>query len=156
MRKENRHGLRHKATEMEPQSPCLATASKRGNSPYRRLGGLSIAAVFLIVPILTLHKTPVAARAPENRSGNGASAPWEKTGGPPGLTANVIFKANNIVYAGTETQGIYKSTDNGLSWIPANAGIERASISDIIVSGTQLVSCRERQLPHLLKYIQVH
>ena len=35
---------------------------------------------------------------------------------------------------------MYKSIDNGLSWVPANAGIERASISDIIASGPNLLA----------------
>jgi photosystem II stability/assembly factor-like uncharacterized protein len=67
-------------------------------------------------------------------------APWEKTAGPPGLTVTVIYKANNIVYAGTDTQGIYKSTNDGLNWIVANNGIERASIHDIIASGGNLLA----------------
>lgn len=66
-------------------------------------------------------------------------APWEKTAGPPGLTVTVIYKANNVVYAGTDTQGIYKSTDDGLNWVAANNGIERASIRDIIASGGNLL-----------------
>ena len=83
---------------------------------------LAIAAAILLAPILALHKTPAAVGAPKHKSGTGATAPWEKTGGPPGITTNVIFEANNIVYAGTETQGVYKSTNNGLSWIAANVG----------------------------------
>jgi photosystem II stability/assembly factor-like uncharacterized protein len=67
-------------------------------------------------------------------------APWEKTAGPPGLTVNVIYKTNNIVYAGTDTQGVYKSIDNGLSWIAANKGIERTSIKDMIASGPNLLA----------------
>jgi photosystem II stability/assembly factor-like uncharacterized protein len=67
-------------------------------------------------------------------------APWEKTAGPPGLTVKVIYKANNIVYAGTDAQGIYKSTDGGLNWSAANNGIERASIRDIIASGGNLLA----------------
>jgi len=67
-------------------------------------------------------------------------APWEKTAGPPGLTVKVIYKANNIVYAGTDTQGIYESTDDGLNWSAANNGIERASIRDIIASGGNLLA----------------
>ena len=108
---------------------------------------IALAAVVVTVLILALHKTPAAARAFENRSGNGASAPWEKTGGPPGLTTNVIFKANNIVYTGTETQGVYKSIDNGSHWVPANTGIERASISDIIVSGPNLLAAAKSRCP---------
>ena len=61
-------------------------------------------------------------------------APWEKTAGPPGLTVHVIYKTNNIVYAGTETQGVYKSTDNGLNWIAANGGIELTAVNDMTMS----------------------
>ena len=67
-------------------------------------------------------------------------APFEKTAGPPGLTVTVIYKANNVVYAGTQIQGIYKSTDNGLNWIAANNGIDRARISDIIASGPNVLA----------------
>jgi photosystem II stability/assembly factor-like uncharacterized protein len=77
-------------------------------------------------------------------------APWEKTAGPPGLTVKVIYKTNNIVYAGTDTQGIYKSTDNGLSWVAANAGIERTSINDMIVSGGNLLAAVSSGCPSLL------
>ncbi len=124
MRKKNRPVIHRKATE---------------RSQHRCLRGLAIAAI-LIVPILTLYKIPAATGTPKHRSPDGATAAWEKTAGPPGIQINVIFKANNIVYAGTEMQGVYKSTDNGLSWVPANAGIERASISDIIVSGPNVLA----------------
>jgi photosystem II stability/assembly factor-like uncharacterized protein len=77
-------------------------------------------------------------------------APWEKTAGPPGLQTHVIFEANNVVYAGTDTQGIYKSTDNGLSWVAANAGIERTSINDMIVSGGNLLAAVSSGCPGLL------
>ena len=140
MKEKNRFVIHRKATEMEPSSPCVANAVKRGRSQHRCLRGLAIAAAILIVPILTLHKIPAAASAPQHKLPNGSKAPWEKTAGPPGIQTNVIFEANNIVYAGTEMQGVYKSTDNGLSWVPANAGIERASISDIIVSGSNLLA----------------
>jgi len=45
---------------------------------------IALVAVVVTVLILALHKTPAAARRFEERSGNGATAPWEKTGGPPG------------------------------------------------------------------------
>jgi len=77
-------------------------------------------------------------------------APWEKTAGPPGLTVKVVYKTNNIVYAGTDTQGIYKSTDDGLSWSAANDGIERTSISDMIVSGGNLLAAVSSGCPSLL------
>jgi photosystem II stability/assembly factor-like uncharacterized protein len=71
---------------------------------------------------------------------NAQHAPWEKTAGPLGLTVTVIYKTNNSIYAGTDTQGIYKSTDDGLTWTAANSGIDRARISDIIASGGNLLA----------------
>jgi photosystem II stability/assembly factor-like uncharacterized protein len=79
-------------------------------------------------------------------------APWEKTAGPPGLTVKVIYRANNIVYAGTDTQGVYKSTDDGLTWRAANSGIERASVNDIISSDANLLvatASRANECPSL-------
>src|SRR6478609_8204525 len=111
---------------------------------------LALAAVIVTVLLLALHKTPSAAGAPGYKAGNGATAPWEKTAGPPGIQTNVIFEADNIVYAGTDTQGVYRSTDNGLNWVPANAGIERASISDIIASGSNLLAAAKSACPSYL------
>jgi photosystem II stability/assembly factor-like uncharacterized protein len=150
MKGENRFVIRRKATEMEPHSPCVASAIKRGPSQHRCLRGLAIAATILIIPIVAFHKTPAATGAPGYKSGNGATAPWEKTAGPPGIQTNVIFEADNIVYAGTDTQGVYRSTDNGLNWVPANAGIERASISDIIASGSNLLAAAKSACPSYL------
>jgi photosystem II stability/assembly factor-like uncharacterized protein len=125
---------------IESHSPCVAIESKFGSSQYDRWALVGIAAAMLASLTVIVPKIPAVAGVPKHGSRDGATAPWEKTAGPPGIQINVIFKANNIVYAGTEMQGVYKSTDNGLSWVPANAGIERASISDIIVSGSNLLA----------------
>src|SRR5437868_14322103 len=98
--------VQHKAIKTEPDSPAVANPTKVKSSHYRLLGRLALAAAIVTAAILALHKTPAAAGALEHMSGNGATAPWEKTGGPPGLTVNVIYKASNVVYAGTDTQGI--------------------------------------------------
>src|SRR2546421_4586004 len=109
---------------------------------------IALALATLAASILAPNKiTSAAARAAGDKLGNGATAPWDKTAGPPGITTNVIFEANNIVYAGTETQGVYKSTDNGSSWVAANAGIERASINDIVASGPNLLAAAKSSCP---------
>ena len=113
--KNQRLAIADKAGCFKPDLPSVANAGDAGKSKHRRLRGFAVAAAILIVPILTLHKTPAAAGAPMDGFRDGATAPWEKTAGPPGIQTNVIFEANNIVYAGTEMQGVYKSTDNGLS-----------------------------------------
>jgi photosystem II stability/assembly factor-like uncharacterized protein len=140
MKERDRFVIHGKATEIERHCPRIAGATERGRWQHRCLRGIAVAASILIVPVLTLHKTPAAADPQQNKSHEGSTAPWEKTAGPPGLQTNVLFEANNIIYAGTEMQGVYKSTDNGLTWVPANAGLERASISDIIASGSNLLA----------------
>jgi photosystem II stability/assembly factor-like uncharacterized protein len=108
---------------------------------------IAIVVATLAAVILALPRTPVAAPATDRKAGNGVTGPWEKTAGPPGIRTNVIFKANNIVYAGTETQGVYKSTDNGSNWVAANSGIERASINDIVASGPNLLAAAKSSCP---------
>src|SRR5947207_5956879 len=137
--------IQHKAIKTEPGSPAVANPIKVKSSHYRLLGRLALAAAIITAAILALHKTPAAAGILEHKSGNGATALWEKTGGPPGLTVNVIYKSNNIVYAGTDTQGIYKSTDDGLNWVAGNGGIELAAVNALIASsGNLLVATSSR------------
>ncbi len=154
--KHHRFIIDDKATSIESDSSWLASASTSGSSRHKRWALIGIATAMLASLILVAPKIPAAAGAPKSSLRDGAAAPWEKTAGPPGLQTNVIFESNNIVYAGTETQGVYKSTDNGSSWVPANAGIERASISDIIASGPNLLAAATSSLPRLLKHIQIH
>jgi photosystem II stability/assembly factor-like uncharacterized protein len=101
---------------------------------------LSIAAVIVVATTFASHKAQAVSGGRDPKSDGGVQAPWEKTAGPPGLTVNVIYKTNNIVYAGTDTQGVYKSVDNGLTWVAANKGIERTSIKDMIASGGNLLA----------------
>jgi photosystem II stability/assembly factor-like uncharacterized protein len=150
MRRDNRVTIHPETQRMEADWRCLANASKPGPSQFRGLRGLAIVAAIVVIPILALHWTSATAGAPNRAFGTGATALWEKTAGPPGIVTNVIFEANNVVYAGTETQGIYKSTDNGLSWVPANAGIERTSISDITASGPNLLAAVKSRCPTFL------
>lgn len=135
---------------MEKNNPAIqrrTAEEKPRNSRYKRLRGLAIAAAILVLPIVALYRTPAVADAPEHRAGTQPTAAWEQTAGPPGVTVTAIYKANNIVYAGTEMQGVYKSTDNGSSWVPANSGIERASISDIVASGPNVLAAAKSSCP---------
>jgi photosystem II stability/assembly factor-like uncharacterized protein len=138
--------MKHRNLAIDHKASVIG-ASKPGKSQRIRLLGLAIAAAIVILPVVALHKIPAATNSPGSKPGNGPTAPWEKTAGPPGVTTNVIFKANNIVYAGTEMQGVYKSTDNGLTWGPANAGIERTSVNDLIVSGPNLLAAVRGDCP---------
>jgi photosystem II stability/assembly factor-like uncharacterized protein len=138
--KNHRLVIANKAPCIKPHSPCVAIGGKSGRWHHHRWALAGIAAAMLASLTVIAPKMPAAPGAPRHRFRDGATAPWEKTAGPPGIQVNVIFEASNIVYAGTETQGVYRSTDNGSSWLPANHGIERASISDIIASGPNLLA----------------
>ena len=43
-------------------------------------------------------------------------AQWVKTNGPEGISISEFFKDGTTLYTGTQAQGVYKSTDNGLTW----------------------------------------
>ncbi len=102
--------------------------------PESKIGGRETWRVFALgaVCVLLLSGNWQTVRAGE--------ALWEKTAGPPGLQVTVIYKANNIVYAGTATQGVYKSTDDGMSWVAANSGIELTQVHDLIAAGGNLLA----------------
>ena len=148
--KNHRFVIADKAPCIEPHSPCVAIGSKSGSWHYDRWALAGLAAAVLASLSIIVPKIPADTGVPKHRFRDGATAPWEKTAGPPGIQTNVIFEANNIVYAGTETQGVYKSIDNGLHWVPANTGIERASISDIIASGPNLLAAAKSSCPSYL------
>ena len=100
MKKKHRLAIDDKASCIGLGSPSVTSTSQPGKSQNLRLRGFAIAVAILIVPILTLYKIPAAADAPQHKSRDGATGPWEKTAGPPGLQTDVIFEANNIVMQG--------------------------------------------------------
>ena len=59
------------------------------------------------------------------------NAQWSRTSGPEGISISSVAAVNDTVYAGTETDGVFASTDDGISWFPVNSGIETQSISVI-------------------------
>jgi photosystem II stability/assembly factor-like uncharacterized protein len=46
---------------------------------------------------------------------------WVKTNGPEGISISALFRDGNDLYCGTEAQGVFKSTNNGLTW--SNSGL---------------------------------
>lgn len=61
-------------------------------------------------------------------------AQWERTNGPEGVAVSFLTNTDGIIYAGTEVNGVYISTDDGINWIARNTGIENYGISSIISS----------------------
>jgi hypothetical protein len=56
-----------------------------------------------------------------------ANAQWVKTGGPPGMNVNVFYQRGNNLFGGT-SNGTFKSTNNGVTWIAANNGIRDKNV----------------------------
>lgn len=59
---------------------------------------------------------------------------WERTNGPEGVSMRALVTIGDTIFAGTSTEGVYASTDDGVSWFPLNNGIENERVSDIIYS----------------------
>ena len=137
--------------EFESQSKnCNGARPESTDREFTKQHSLRYVAGILVIAVasfLAIQKIERVQGAVDPKSGEGATAPWNKTAGPPGTPVNVIFKTNNIVYAGTETQGVYRSTDNGVSWAAANIGIERASINDMTFSGSNLLAAAKSSCP---------
>jgi photosystem II stability/assembly factor-like uncharacterized protein len=57
---------------------------------------------------------------------------WTRTNGPEGVAVSTLANINGTIYAGTEVNGVYSSTDDGLIWVARNSGIETYGISAII------------------------
>lgn len=55
-------------------------------------------------------------------------AQWTRTGGPEGISMASLLTVGDTVYAGTETDGVYASTNDGVNWFPMNSGIETQGI----------------------------
>src|SRR4030095_8610351 len=69
-----------------------------------------------------------------------AHGDWTQLPGPRGVRTNVLYKNAPILLVGTDSRGVYRSSDNGSQWQPANAGIENFTIHDLVVSGGNLLA----------------
>ena len=58
-------------------------------------------------------------------------AQWERTTGPEGISIGTIVSFGDTVYAGTATDGLFASTDDGNTWYPLNSGIETIDVNTI-------------------------
>jgi photosystem II stability/assembly factor-like uncharacterized protein len=59
---------------------------------------------------------------------------WSQTSGPEGVSVSSLATINGSIYVGTTTDGIYVSTDDGVSWTPKNTGIESFEIRGIVAA----------------------
>lgn len=57
---------------------------------------------------------------------------WTRTSGPEGVSISCLVNIGNTIYAGTQVDGLYASTDDGMNWSPLNAGIETVGVSSVV------------------------
>jgi len=65
-------------------------------------------------------------------------AQWQKTAGPPGMSVKVFYQRGNILFAGTSGNGVFRSTNNGISWSASNTGIADKTVFAMIANGTSV------------------
>ena len=61
-------------------------------------------------------------------------AQWQQTNGPYGGVIMSIASDGNTVFAGTMGSGVYRSTDNGISWAPMNNGLTDSWVRALSIS----------------------
>jgi fibronectin type III domain protein/WD40 domain-containing protein len=74
---------------------------------------------------------------------------WQPLNGPgSGALTVLLITPNSTLFAGTDSAGIFRSTDEGLSWIPSNTGLADLHISVLVAdqSGTLFAGSRSRFL----------
>jgi hypothetical protein len=67
-------------------------------------------------------------------------AEWQRTSGsgPHGGNVNALVVSGTNLFAGTGGGGVFRSTDNGISWTEVNSGLTTTNINALVVSGINL------------------
>jgi uncharacterized protein (TIGR03437 family) len=63
---------------------------------------------------------------------------WTATSGPDGGTVNAFLVNGAVTLIGTEADGVFRSTNNGASWIPASTGLDNATVRALILFNSQI------------------
>lgn len=89
----------------------------------------------LLVGILLLLPDLAAGSAPAHAGDN----QWTTTSGPPGLIYAVALDpvTPGIIYTGTSTAGVFKSTDGGLSWASKRQGLDTRAVFSLVLDPTR-------------------
>lgn len=56
---------------------------------------------------------------------------WTQSSGPEGISVSCLVQLDSTIFAGTQVNGLYASMDDGINWIPLNAGIETLEVSAV-------------------------
>ncbi len=71
------------------------------------------------------------------------SAQWQKTTLPVDGEVNTLAISDSVIFAGTDGEGIFASTDNGEHWNSMNEGLQNKFIHTIFINGTALFAGTE-------------
>ena len=70
-------------------------------------------------------------------------AQWQKTNLPSSSKVNTLAICDSSIYAGTEGDGIFVSTDNGENWVSINNGLQNKVVHSIFVNGKTIFAGTE-------------
>ncbi|MFN8360607.1 MAG: T9SS type A sorting domain-containing protein [Candidatus Kapaibacterium sp.] len=63
---------------------------------------------------------------------------WVKTNGPYGGSITCFVASGSTIFAGTSSNGLFRSTNNGDTWSQTTVGLTASSVSALAVSGTTI------------------
>lgn len=63
---------------------------------------------------------------------------WSPTAGPGSVGINFLYERDGTVYAGSMTDGVFRSTNNGATWSAANTGLSGTSITSLTANASFL------------------
>ncbi|MFN8358312.1 MAG: choice-of-anchor D domain-containing protein [Candidatus Kapaibacterium sp.] len=65
-------------------------------------------------------------------------AQWTESNGPQGEFCYDLIENAGVLYAGTNTAGVMKSTDSARTWVDVNAGLTDTAVYSLVFKGTVL------------------
>jgi photosystem II stability/assembly factor-like uncharacterized protein len=63
---------------------------------------------------------------------------WRQTSGPDGAVINCLLSNGPKLFAGTSVSGVFRSTNQGESWTPINAGLLAPNVQSLAADGPNL------------------
>ena len=70
-------------------------------------------------------------------------AQWQETNLPDSITINTLAVKDSSIFAGTNGDGIFASTDNGENWVSINDGLSSKVIHTIFIDGSNIFAGTE-------------
>lgn len=86
----------------------------------------------------TAHHASPALPGKTNIEKTADSAQWKPTAGPGRMTVYTFLHSGPYLFTGTDDAGVFRSTNNGDSWAPANTGLTEDTITAFAASGTTI------------------